>query len=233
MCMAPIKFYYKNVFADVVGTEHGISKSQFETLAVTTAPVIKQLNQMRAKLPYRDLPFKSDISARVKQVGDSIKGKCDNFVVLGIGGSALGNIALQTALNPYMYNLNPNRKTPRLFVFDNVDPVQLKSFFDWIEPQLDRTIFNVVSKSGQTAETAAQLQIITEMITRKFGAAALKDRIIATTDSKEGTMRKIADSQKLTTLEVPQGVGGRWSVLSAVGLLSAYVCGIDIDALLA
>ena len=229
-----IKFYYKNVFADVLGPEHGISKPQFENLANHVGPFIKQLNQMRPKLPYRDLPFKSEITARVKQVGDSIKGYCENFVVLGIGGSALGNIALQTALNPYMYNLDDSaRKTPRLFVFDNVDPAQLMSFLQWVEPRLEKTVFNVISKSGQTAETAAQLQVITEMITRKLGPDALKKHIIATTDPKEGTMRKIADSQGLTTLEVPPGVGGRWSVLSAVGLLSAYVCGVDIDALLA
>jgi glucose-6-phosphate isomerase len=229
--MAPIKFYYKNVLADVLGPEHGITKQQLDSLAQCVKPAIVQLNKNR--IPYRDLPFNTEISAKVKKVAASVKG-CENFVVLGIGGSALGNIALQTALNPYMYNFDDKqRKGPRLFVFDNVDPAQLKSFLDWVSGSLDKTYFNVISKSGQTAETAAQLRIISDMMAEKLGPAAVKKQIIATTDPRAGTLREIADKQGWQCLEVPDGVGGRWSVLSAVGLLSAAVCGIDIDQLLA
>ncbi|MHC4532038.1 MAG: glucose-6-phosphate isomerase, partial [Planctomycetota bacterium] len=161
------------------------------------------------------------------------KPNCENFVVLGIGGSALGNIALQTALNPYMYNIDEKQRTgPRMFVFDNVDPQQLSSFFDWADDKLDRTVFNVISKSGRTAETASQLLIIWQLIKDKLGADALLKQVIATTDPAAGTLRKIADDANLKCLEVPDGVGGRFSVLSAVGLLSAAICGIDIDSLL-
>ena len=162
-------------------------------------------------------------------------GVCENFVVLGIGGSALGNIALQTALNPYMYNLDQAQRKgcPRLFVFDNVDPAQFASFLDWLDGKLDKTIFNVISKSGRTAETASQFMTIRQKLIDRLGATGYKERIIATTDAKEGTMRKIADESGYRTLQVPDGVGGRFSILSPVGLLSAAVCGIDIDALLA
>lgn len=231
MSDAKIKLYYKNVMADVIGDEHGISYSVRDELAEKTIPLIGRLNDARA--PYRQLPYNKEYPAQVKAVADDIKGSCENFVVLGIGGSALGNIALQTALNPYMYNTDAAQRNgrPRLFVFDNVDPVQLAGFLDWVDDKLENTIFNVISKSGRTAETASQYLIVRQLLEKKLGTEKAKDRIIATTDANEGTMRKIADDAGYRTLVVPDGVGGRFSVLSPVGLLSAAVCGIDIDAL--
>lgn len=230
-----VKFYYKNVLEEVLGKEHGITKSQLDELAKKTAPFIEQLNADRkaGKVRYRDLPYQTDTVKKVKKIADEVKG-CENFVVLGIGGSALGNIALQTALNPYMYNMDEKqRKGPRLFVFDNVDPTQIGSFLKWVEGRLDKTVFNVISKSGRTAETASQFMTICGMIEQKLGKGKLKEQVVATTDPKEGTLRRITDEYGFRNLEVPDGVGGRFSVLSAVGLLSAAVCGIDIDELLA
>jgi glucose-6-phosphate isomerase len=230
-----IRLYYKNTTTDVIGDE-GISQKQFEKLADKTASVIRQINQQRqaGKTPYRDLPYRTETLLQVKELACRLKETCDNFVVLGIGGSALGNIALQTALNPYMYNLDDSQRTgPRLFVFDNVDPMQFASFLDWVGSRLDRTVFNVISKSGQTAETASQFLIIRKMLLDKFGPDGLRKSVVATTDAKKGTLRRIADEEKLQCLEVPDGVGGRFSVLSAVGLLSAAVCGIDVDQLFA
>ena len=235
MTAKQIKLYYKNVTADAIGSEHGISGEQLTELEEKTKPLISQLNAEKkaGKTPYRDLPFNADIAQSVKNLAAEIKPNCENFVVLGIGGSALGNIALQTALNPYMYNIDEKQRTgPRMFVFDNVDPQQLSSFFDWAADKLDRTVFNVISKSGRTAETASQLLIIWQLIKDKLSADALPKQVIATTDPTSGTLKKIADDANLRCLEVPDGVGGRFSVLSAVGLLSAAVCGIDIDLLL-
>ncbi len=236
MSQPQIKFYYKNITAEVLGTKHGITTEQLQALAQKTSPLIQKLNSDRqqGKTPYRDLPFNAKTAREVKALAAELKGQCENLVVLGIGGSALGNIALQTALNPYMYNLDDAQRTgPRLFVFDNIDPVQLASFLDWVDDKLDKTIINVISKSGRTAETASQFMIIRKMLLDKLGPAGFKDRIIATTDPKQGTLRKIATDVGLRCLEVPDGVGGRFSVLSAVGLFSAAMCGIDIDALLA
>jgi glucose-6-phosphate isomerase len=230
-----VKFYYKSVTEEVLGKEHGITKEQFNELAKKTEPLINELNNQRkaGKVKYRDLPYQADTVKQVKKISDEVKG-CENFVVLGIGGSALGNIALQTALNPYMYNLDDKqRKGPRLFVLDNVDPAQLKSFLDWVGGKLDNTVFNVISKSGRTAETASQFMTICEMIEKKLGKKKLKEQVVATTDLKQGTLRRITDEYGFRNLEVPDGVGGRFSVLSAVGLLSASVCGIDIGQLLA
>ncbi|MFC1676584.1 glucose-6-phosphate isomerase [Planctomycetota bacterium] len=234
--MKQIKFYYKNVTADIIGPEHGITEAQFKELEEKTTPLIAQINQERksGQTPYRDLPFNEQIPQKVKALAAEIKDSCENLVILGIGGSALGNIALQTALNPYMYNLDSNQRTgPRLFVFDNVDPAQLGSFLKWIGDKLDKTIFNVISKSGRTAETASQFMVIRKLLLDTLGPDGLKNQVVATTDANEGTLRKITDDTGFRCLEVPDGVGGRFSVLSAVGLFSAAMCGIDIDALLA
>src|SRR4030042_7125614 len=220
--MSTLKFYYKNVTAEVLGSEHGITEEQFDRLAKKTEPLIRQLNADRkaGKVRYRDLPYQDKTVRQVKKVADEFSW-CENFVVLGIGGSALGNIALQTALNPYMYNLDANqRKAPRLFVFDNVDPQQISSFLDFIAGEIDKTVFNVISKSGRTAETAAKLLTVCKMLEEKLGKKSLKKHIIATTDAKEGSLRKMTNQFGLISLEVPDGVGGRFSVLSSVGLLS-------------
>jgi glucose-6-phosphate isomerase len=233
---AEIQLYFKNVTADVVGEEHGITQEQFEALAKKTSPLILKINEERkkGKTPYRELPVNIKISQKVKELAERLQSGCENLVVLGIGGSALGNIALQTALNPYMYNIDQKQRTgPRLFVFDNVDPPQLVSFLDWLGKGLEKTIFNVISKSGRTSETAAQFMIVRQMLLDKLGPESLREHIVATTDAKHGTLRKIADETHLQCLEVPDGVGGRFSVLSAVGLFSAAMCGIDIDSLLA
>ena len=231
-----IKFYYKNVLADAIGPEHGISKQQFDDLAKQTTPLIPKIKDeiTSDKVRYGFLPTDPQTTKSVKKLVRQFKSRCENLVVLGIGGSALGNIALQTALNPYTYNLDNNhRESPRLFVFDNVDPAQFVSFLDYISPRLGKTIFNVVSKSGQTAETASQFMIVQKLLEAKFGPARLKDHVVATTDLQKGTLRKIATDAGLPTLVVPDGVGGRFSVLSAVGLFSAAMTGINIDQLLA
>ncbi|MHC4338079.1 MAG: glucose-6-phosphate isomerase, partial [Planctomycetota bacterium] len=125
-----IRVYYKNATAEVIGGEHGITAEQIKSLAEETSPLIRKLNEERkaGQTSYRDLPFETQIAQQVKELVGELKERCENLVVLGIGGSALGNIALQTALNPYMHNLdNTQRQAPRLFVFDNVDPAQFGS----------------------------------------------------------------------------------------------------------
>jgi len=234
---AQINIYYKNVFSEAVGEADGITASQWRELAERTTPLITwlSLERQRGHTPYRDLCEKTDVAEQVKKRAAEVEETCENLVVLGIGGSALGNIALQTALNPCMYNLDDKQRRgrPRLFVFDNIDPAQFASFLDWVGDKLDKTIFNISSKSGRTSETAAQFMIVRKLLLDRLGPEALRNQVIATTDSRQGTLRKIADELNLRCLEVPDGVGGRFSVLSAVGLFSAAMCGIDIDALLA
>ncbi|NOR66416.1 MAG: glucose-6-phosphate isomerase, partial [Woeseiaceae bacterium] len=236
MSESEIKLYYKNVMADVIGDEHGITQLQFEDLGERTSALISQLNKQRkaGKTPYRDLPYRPQMADRVREVVAEVNDGCEILVVLGIGGSALGNIAIQTALNPYMYNIDQTqREGPRMFVFDNVDPAQFASFLNWAGDKLDKTIFNVISKSGRTAETASQLMIIRQLLLERLGSGGFRNQVVATTDARAGTLRNIAADAKLRSLVVPDGVGGRFTVLSAVGLFSAAMCGVDIDLLLA
>ncbi|RYD03230.1 hypothetical protein N752_20575 [Desulforamulus aquiferis] len=152
--------------------------------------------------------------------------------MLGIGGSALGPLAVQTALNHLHYNeLQAEKRVgPRFYVVDNVDPERMQALFDIID--LQKTVFNVISKSGSTSETMSQFMIVSKMLKEKLGSDYAKN-IIATTDQAKGNLIRLAKEEGYTTFIIPEGVGGRFSELSPVGLLPAAVCGIDIKELLA
>jgi glucose-6-phosphate isomerase len=233
--MQRISLYWKNATADAVGDKHGVSEKQLKQIA----PRLKQIHQQMAaerkagRLRFRDLPYDDDMTSAVQKEVEHFRDRCDVLVVLGIGGSALGNIALQSALNPYTYNLlsDRTRPGPQLFVLDNVDPDQIKSVVDLITPRIKRTVINVISKSGETAETASQFILFRDLLQQKLGKK-YKDNILATTDPNGGTLREHCREEGYRTLEVPDGVGGRFSVLSAVGLFSAAMCGIDTEALM-
>ena len=231
-----IKIDYKNVTSAVIGAKDGITPGQLKSLGKKIKPLISKINKQRkaGETPFRDLPYNKGISKRVNTLVKTLQKECNYLVVLGIGGSALGNIALDTALRPFLPDPKDKQSgRPQLFVFDNVDPDQFGSFLDYIKPQLKRTVFNVISKSGRTSETAAQFMIVREMLIDVLGKAGYQKQVVATTDARAGTLRTIADIDKLETLEVPDGVGGRFSVLSAVGLFSAAMCGINLNQLLA
>lgn len=237
---------YANCLEERVG-EHGLDPSLLQPGSqgdLAIAHATKRLAQSRGTgwERWRNLAQGDARAAHVKEVkriAANCYGKFDNLVVLGIGGSALGNIALQAALNPPTYNMLPfgvgqgKRSGPRMFVIDNVDPAYFASVMHVCEANggLQRTLFNVVSKSGETAETAAQFMVIRDMLKRTLGPTYASN-IVAITDPAKGTMRQICDAEKFVTLPVPDGVGGRFSALSPVGLFSAAMCGIDIDALL-
>jgi glucose-6-phosphate isomerase len=233
-------FYYGNVMAGAIGRKHGITEKQLDSLLKTLPKKAHKLrynpettNWDRA---YRKLPYDKQTSQQVNKLVKKFKKRSEVLVVFGIGGSALGNIALQTALNPYMSNLDDNQRIgPRIFVFDNIDPSQIASFLKWLKDskKLKNTIFNVISRSGTAAETMSQLMIIRRLLTHEFGARSLRNHIIVTTCFGDNPLYRIATNEHLSCLEIPRYVGGRFSVLSTVGLFSAAMCGIDIDSLLA
>jgi len=173
------------------------------------------------------------VVADILRTAARIQGKFENFVVLGIGGSALGPIAVQQALSHMHYNdLTPEQRggCPRLFVEDNVDPERMQALLDVID--IKKTCFNVITKSGSTSETMSQLLIITGLLKEALGEK-WTENVIATTDKAKGNLCKIAAANKIKSFVVPDGVGGRFSELCAVGLLPAAVCGIDIEEMLA
>lgn len=237
-----LKLDYANCLSERVGL-HGLDPVLLDPagdLAASVAVMSRRLARTRGTgwERWRDLAHGATRDAHVSavlRVVERSRGRFDNLVVLGIGGSALGNIALQGALNPATYNLLPGaqRPGPRLFVVDNVDPHYFGAVLRFCESEggLERTLFNVISKSGETAETAAQFMVVRALLREKLGPDYGRN-VVAITDPEKGTMRKICEAERFTTLPVPDGVGGRFSVLSPVGLFSAALCGIDIHALL-
>lgn len=227
-----LRLDFNNMMKECIG-ERGIDISELQGIIPQCETAVELLEQKRGSMQWRGLPYnQEDILKDVKSAAESIRRRFDNFVVLGIGGSALGPIAVHQALCHLRYNeLEKDRRNgPRFYVEDNVDPERMAALLDVID--VENTAFNVITKSGSTSETMAQLLIITGILREKLGDE-IGDRIIATTDRNRGNLIKIARDLNLTTLYVPDGVGGRFSELCPVGLLPAAVCGIDIDGLLA
>ena len=162
---------------------------------------------------------------------ESAQGKFDDVVVLGIGGSALGTIALRTALLKPAWNALSAAERggrPRLHVLDNVDPVTIAALLDRLD--LARSLWIVISKSGGTAETMSQFLIVHARYTAAGLAPA--DNFVFVTDPKQGALRPLAQRLGVRALDIPPNVGGRFSVLTPVGILPAALAGIDVRALL-
>ncbi|MBI9031157.1 glucose-6-phosphate isomerase [bacterium] len=173
-------------------------------------------------LGFYNLPEKN--TERINNYISQIDQDFDNIVVLGIGGSALGNKALYSALRI------EKGLTKKLYVADNVDPTLVYDILSQIE--LKRTLFNVVTKSGTTAETMSVFLIILQILKEAF-PKDYKKHIVVTTDKDKGFLRQVIKSEGYYDFEVPDNVGGRFSVLTDVGLLSSAFVGINIDELLA
>ena len=222
-----IRFDYNGMMQSVIG-EHGLSDADI-ALSERITSAVKAMKSSRSKMAWCELPYTDEsIIADIEKTAAYIRESFEAFVVLGIGGSALGPIAVHTALcHPFHNEINGNI---RFYVADNVDPERLLSLFDVINPE--KTCFNVITKSGSTSETMSQLLIICDMLQKKLGDGFGKN-IIATTDREKGNLIKLAKQYDFKTFFIPQGVGGRFSELSPVGLLPAAVCGIDIRELLA
>ena len=165
---------------------------------------------------------------------ESIRGRFDHLVVLGIGGSALGPKALLNALKPPAWNewsAKERGGVPTLTVLENVDPVTVEQTLARLDPR--RTLVNVISKSGGTAETLAQYLIVRQWLEQAVGETQAREHLVITTDPVKGALRAIARDEGITAFDVPPDVGGRFSVLTAVGLVPAAVLDMDIPALLA
>jgi len=228
-----------NIFEEAVGPEHGLKRPELDALADRIAEHTRSIEERRGKdIGFMELPYDGELAGRVERIAARLRQWCKNFVVLGIGGSALGNIAVHTALNHPFHNLlpdgHPARKgAPRIFVLDNVDPALMQAALDAIGGELESTAFNVITKSGSTAETMSQFLFARDVL-RRAGLDPVR-HIIATTDPnpQKSLLRRIADAEGYETLPIPPNVGGRFSVLSAVGLLTAAVGGIDMREMLA
>ncbi len=228
---------YNYVMAKSLGGK-GIKDSELSAVSSKAKEAFEYVAANRGKdelfmgwteLPYNQDAIVEDILATAKQVRKKFK----YFVVLGIGGSALGPIMAFNALKHLHYNeLSPKKRGgPKFYVEDNVDPVRMEALLDVIVPE--ETCFNVISKSGATSETMTQFLIIADILEKR--GLSLPEHMIFTTDACRGNLIKIDEKYggKFKKYVLPDGVGGRFSELCPVGLLPAAVIGIDIKGLLA
>jgi glucose-6-phosphate isomerase len=213
-----IELNFSNMMSEVMG-DKGLTEKQVEGLRDKAAKAHKEITGRKwPELAFIDL--KDQDTSEIKAIAQSVRASSDAFLLLGIGGSALGPKTILEALSP-MHNL---RSAPKVFIYDNVDPHTLQGILSLVD--LERTSVNVITKSGSTAETMASFMVLYEM---------LKDparQVVATTDPEKGNLRKMASKAGMRTLPIPPKVAGRYSVLSPVGLLLAEVIGVPSDELL-
>ena len=227
-----IRLDYNNMMSDFIGV-HGISADELSAFRTDMDKAAQRLKDKRPQMKWRELPHnQGELIRSIIDAAERIRRTADDFVVLGIGGSALGPIAVQQALAPMRYNdlSRARRGGPRLFVEDNIDPERMRSLFEVIN--IKKTVFNVITKSGSTSETMSQFLLAVDMLKPVFGSK-WAERVVATTDLNKGNLIKIARENNIETFFVPDGVGGRFSELCPVGLLAAAVCGVDIREMLA
>ena len=232
-----IKIDFKNVSSNVIGEKFGLDiESEFGVYAPKIEEIIKNLNFNKDKqgawLQWMNLGYSEETLWYVKEYAAMVENRFDNVLVLGIGGSALGAIAFCHALLNPNWNLLTKEERggyPRIFFLDNIDPDEIQSLLNILD--LKRTLVNVITKSGSTAETMAQFMIIKDKMQSLLGDDYRKN-IVATTDKQSGVLRQIANEEGYKTFVVPDDVGGRFSVFSPVGLVPMALVGIDIDEIM-
>ena len=231
-----LKLNYKNADAIVVGEENGLNiEQEFCNYKETIANIISDLNKRKDKpgqwLRWMNLGYSEETIWYVKEFASMVENRFDNILVLGIGGSALGGLAVTEALlKPYWNLLTTEQRKglPRIFFLDNIDPDSINGLLEILD--LKKTLVNVITKSGSTAETMSQYMIVKNMLEKELQDDYRKN-IVVTTDKNVGILRQLADQEGYKTFVIPDDVGGRFSVFSAVGLLPFALVGIDIDEL--
>lgn len=230
-----LRFDYNNMMEAAIGKE-GFAPAVFTKNAAKIDAARRDVLSKRGKgwQEWCDLPFApaEEIDELISYCGEIGK-KADSFVVLGIGGSALGPLSVASALLHLHHNELPKEKrnAPKLYVEDNVDPERMAALLDVLD--LKTAYFNVITKSGETSETLSQFLILYAALKKALGNEEAKKHIIVTTTIGKGTLYDVAHAEGFKIYGVGQGVGGRFSVLSSVGLVPFAALGLDVKAMLA
>jgi glucose-6-phosphate isomerase len=225
---------YVRLMKDGLDGNHGISRNRLGELKDQFGAIQSEVQRRReaGEYGFYGLVDQAATVHEIKTFAEGLGQAHDHVLVLGIGGSALGTKALLNALRPPAWNeLDDEGRDffPRLTVLDNVDPISVSAALRRIDPR--RVLVNVISKSGGTAETMAQYLVVRAWLEEALGAAVYR-HLVFTTDPTRGALRELARREGIATLDVPPAIGGRFSVLSPVGLLPAALVGIDIEGLL-
>lgn len=232
--MTLLSYDFTNACAVACGAGVGINDAELDALEPAVADALAYLagECNRPSGFFLDLPTRSVDPEEA--LAHELRAAFDNIVVIGIGGSALGTRAIYKALTrPHTGTFRDKRdagKTLKLYFIENVDPVEIEDLLDAID--LERTVFNVVTKSGTTIETLSAFMIVRERLLQQLGAPGYRERVICTTDSGANALRALADEEGLRTIDIPPGVGGRFSALSTVGTLPLFCAGVDVRMLM-
>lgn len=229
-----LKVDYNNMMQASIG-ERGIKDEAFANNSALIEKARKSVLDNRGKgwQQWCDSPYIPE--AQLKEIiayGEKVRKTAESYVVLGIGGSALGAIAVCGALLHLHHNELPRekRKAPKLYVEDNVDPERMNALLDVID--VKTTYFNVITKSGETSETLSQFLIVYDMLKKALGKEEAKKRIAVTTTIGKGTLYSLAVNEGFRVFGVEAGVGGRFSVFSPVGLVPFAALGLDVEGFL-
>ena len=226
-----ISFDPTTLFAGMVGQEHGLTAEEVARATPAALDALagfhKSVDDGRYGFPH--LPFQAGGVKEILKYAATVRGSYDTVCVVGIGGSALGAWALDCGIrgpHPVQGRFSP--EFPRLVILDNVDPDFIASALASMNPR--RTLVAVIAKSGGTAETVATFLVVKDWLVKALGRKA-SQRIVAVTSAGRGDLKALATQENYATFHLPDNVGGRFSVLSAVGLLPAALIGIDIQKL--
>ena len=212
---------YQNAMAAHVG-RGGLTDREVSAALKAARPSLRPLMSGKGRPGFAALPYRENVLGRIEAYARRVRGRFRNVVQVGIGGSSLGAAAIAGALLDRFHN---ERSRPRLYFLDNVDPEETASLFERIDPA--ETLFHIVTKSGETTETVAGFLVALERLHRKVKRPG--SHLVVTTDRKKGFLRKFANAEGIASFEIPANVGGRFSVLSPVGLLPAALAGIPIE----
>ncbi len=218
----------------------GIGEKEFENrfgqLALANDDLMKKTGRGNDFVGWVDYPETYDKKEyqRIKKAAEKIKSTCDALIVVGIGGSHLGAKAIITALTSPFHNELPRDKRPGPRIFYAGQNINGKYLDDLLVLLKDQSVcVNVISKSGTTTESAIAFRIIKAFMKEKYGNDGAKERIFVTTDKNKGALKYMADEEGYETFEIPDDIGGRYSVHTAVGLLPIAAAGLDIDQFMA
>lgn len=222
---------YALAMADEVGAQGGLTAAQLDAEAPAFERAARRvLEEAQAGiLGFFGLPADTATADAIDRYVTDLPEQITDVLILGIGGSSLGTRAVQHALGGPP-ELGPLPKGRRLHLPDNADPWMLSALLDHLAPE--NTLVVVISKSGGTVETAAQMLVVRDWLKAGLGDAASKHQVFVT-DPEKGSLRQLANEEKIQTFAIPGNVGGRFSVLTAVGLLPARLAGYDVKGLLA
>ncbi|BDG07662.1 hypothetical protein [Anaeromyxobacter paludicola] len=213
----------------------GLARADLDALAAPARAAFDGFEARRraGEVGFADLPADAAAAEASRALAAELGRRFENLLVLGIGGSSLGGRAVLGALCHPFHNLLPQDRRGGLRVFfpDNSDPATFAALLDTVD--LERTCFATVTKSGGTAETMSQHMVLRERVVARFGEEGYRERCVLVTDPQRGVLRQIAADERLRALPLGASIGGRFSVLSPVGLLPAAAAGVDTAALLA